>query len=239
MKRLSLFTAAALLVQTGAVSAASVDGYEDIVDGGSVWTLIFDTAPADVLGNSDGIVFDFLGGLTVTATSTSGTVIQDHQEHGGLGVFGGAGSLDALETASSDAITLTFSEIVDIQGITVNGLLGSGGHTAAADGAFLVETSGSLSLGVNGSIVDGVGKDWSQQGRMCDGGIYADWFCGVSSITFLELEGHSFEGFVESVTISAIAPVPLPAGAVLLLTGLGALAIGRRVLESRTLRGPM
>ncbi len=212
MKKL-LVGAFALACASGVAHAAPVAGHDSFhSSGGGMTTFVFDGLPSDIDGNSEGIIFSE-GGLTVTATGSSGgsfrTVRQDHPAHGGLGVLG-APNGDNLGVG--EVLTLTFSKVVNILGFTLND-----GHTDPASGSFAF---GAIAGDASG--FDGVGAENPFNGSLCAS---VAGFCGVTSIS---LSSTGFTGYLESIKVSVV-PLPAPLGLLLVgAAGLGLVARKRR-----------
>ena len=213
-------------VAAAASHAAPVSGFNNVIDlGGGVYKFIFDTAPSDRIGNSDGIIFDNGSGLTVTATSAQGSVIQDAPANGGLGVLANNGGTDNMETSLGETILLTFNMAIDVIDVSLNGLLNSNGHTDEADGQFAINgifgfATNYDDVGTNDGVPDTVPSLCGAVPQLCD----------ITTLLFTAGVTADFKGYIESVTIR-IDPVPVPASIGLLglgLAGLGAMARRKR-----------
>jgi hypothetical protein len=168
------------------------------------------------------------GGIEIIASSDQGRVRKDYPANGGLGVLGWTGT-DNFELSLGETLKLTFNRTVDIVNWTFNGLLGSDGHTDAADGRFRVTLDGDPSLGTNASAsdFDGISFEAVPEGipSLCGA---SSIYCDVEEIMFSDSrDGTPFKGYLESITVK-VSPVPVPAALPLMLGALGGLGFATR-----------
>lgn len=194
-------TCAAILttmILSGTAQSASVDFVQE--------------AAGNERGLVNGTALDF-DGLSVTFNALTNSAYLDDKSSGKDGGLGVCKILNANDQcnpsnddnlASGEMVELTFGTTVDLTGFSFT----NQDHNSL-NGSLL-----NLAVGINGiapsdrtfkSVVDGPG------------------FFGVNSIRFAYAESDSSAYYVNSFTATPTAPVPLPAAALLLIGGVGAL----------------
>ncbi|MFK7754967.1 MAG: VPLPA-CTERM sorting domain-containing protein [Sedimentitalea sp.] len=218
MKTMAL-TAAMLLGFTGAVSAASisVDDFSTIqgpvtATGGATET---DTqiAPGGALGDRTITVTNDAGSFGGTTGFITGPAINlfgvsnDFQTQGTVAVSYALGGYDLSDSGSNDTL------IIGVESIDLAALF-----TIPIDG--VSSSAGVSMLGtLNFSFADFVGVDFSDVSDLS----FAVGSNGVNAVD----SSFTFIG-VDDLVPNVVAPIPLPAGGVLLLTGLLGLAYAKR-----------
>jgi hypothetical protein len=186
-----------------------------LASGASATTLDF---VAEAAGNERGVVdgtpIDF-GGVIVTFSATGGSAYFDDVSGGpgGLGVCGTLSPSDQCIPSSDDnltageTVTLSFSGLYDFSGLTF--------HDADHNP---VSASDSLMIAIDGGTLT----------SYTFGVASSTLFSSIMSITF----GYAGTAYYVSSAVANASPIsgppptiPLPAGAVLLLTALGGLGV--------------
>jgi hypothetical protein len=215
IKRGLFVLAAAALVGLAAPAGAAIYDFNAIADGASFESTTgprigFEGSWAAVVGGVNDMIFD--GGIGVRATGTNSSQgVSAHaffdSDNAGLGVCssgicvsGSAGASDDNLNRAVEALIFDFDQVVRVTGLTIR----DADHNLA-DGEFEFH-------GQTFGIIDGV----------VDPGALA-LLSPAASFTMRFIDGGP-QIYVSDVTVSAI---PLPAGLMLLVSGLAALGIVR------------
>jgi hypothetical protein len=210
-----LVLAAAALVGLAAPAGAAIYDFNAIADGASFESTTgprigFEGSWAAVVGGVNDMIFD--GGIGVRATGTNSSQgVSAHaffdSDNAGLGVCssgicvsGSAGASDDNLNRAVEALIFDFDQVVRVTGLTIR----DADHNLA-DGEFEFH-------GQTFGIIDGV----------VDPGALA-LLSPAASFTMRFIDGGP-QIYVSDVTVSAI---PLPAGLMLLVSGLAALGVVR------------
>lgn len=219
----SVFLAAGLTL-AGAVSAQAA-------------TVSFDLTEGNGTESGDSLVFDSLGlSLTTTAyflndDGSFGAQFDLTQTADGLGVDSGQNrDVDAADSQGLDeVIGLSFSQDVSITELTFSFVDGSDFAFGVLDGSSVEYYAPSITVDASGvysfdtpaeADLFGVGSDGRNRW-----GVSNDWDKGGFFLTSVTVEADLP---LQQLRSASPAPIPLPAGGVLLLTGLGGLAAMRR-----------
>lgn len=230
--------AAAAVAAAGATSAhaATYDfeipgNLEQIVDDGTDLATIIPGLPASVLVAG----FSFVGGAAV-ASSERAYLDGPSGPPGGIGVCSkeipgravGQNQCDpssddnvSIDTGGSEVLAVSFGQDSTLNSLTFRGsLLDTGGtHNILANGSLLFSTTGAL--GSWQQILTDASGVWNAGGLGLNTGLV---FLAVDAFEFY-LSGADVDGGGNN---NVTPSVPLPAGGLLLLSGLAGLGIARR-----------